>query len=106
MDCRIDHRSYERQGIDQLPTIHEGVTVRAMEAKGIRTNKGDLNRWIKTPNDLIRNLKKKISALLDWLKEAHEELSKPQAPNLAQLLGEYYTNRNTGGIAGACVCAE
>ena len=96
MDCRIDHRSYERQGIDQLPTVHEGVTVRAMEAKGIRTNKGDLNRWIKATNDLIRNLKKKIAALLDWLKEAHEELSKPQAPNLAQLLSEYYTNRNAG----------
>ena len=62
-----------------------------MEAKGIRTNKGDLNRWIKATNDLIRNLKKKISALLDWLKEAHEELSKPQVPNLAQLLSEYYT---------------
>lgn len=96
MDCRIDHRSYERQGIDQLPTVHEGVTVRAMEAKGIRTNKGDLNRWIKATNDLIRNLKKKISALLDWLKEAHEELSKSQAPNLAQLLSEYYTNCNAG----------
>ena len=96
LDCRIDHRSYERQGIDQLPTVHEGVTVRAMEAKGIRTNKGDLNRCIKATNDLIRNLKKKISALLNWLKEAHEELSKPQAPNLAQLLSEYYTNRNAG----------
>ena len=96
MDCRIDHRSYERQGVDQLPTVHEGPTVRAMEAKGIRTDKGDLNRWIKATNDLIRNLKKKISALLDWLKEAHEELSKPQVPNLAQLLSEYYTNRNAG----------
>ncbi|MBD8933090.1 MAG: mobilization protein [Lachnospiraceae bacterium] len=96
LDCRIDHRSYEQQGVDQLPTIHEGVTVRAMEAKGIRTDKGDLNRWIKTTNNLIRNLKKKISALLDWLKEAHEELSKPQAPDLAQLLSEYYTNRNAG----------
>ena len=96
LDCRIDHRSYERQGIDQLPTIHEGVTVQAMEAKGIRTNKGDLNLWIKATNDLIRNLKKKISALLDWLKEAHEELSKPQAPNLAHLLSDYYSGRNAG----------
>ena len=61
LDCRIDHRSYERQGIDQLPTVHEGVTVRAMEARGIRTNKGDLNRWLKATNDLIRNLKKNMS---------------------------------------------
>ena len=94
LDCRIDHRSFARQGVEQIPTQHEGPTVRAMEAKGIRTDKGDLNRWIKATNDLIRNLKKKISVLLDWLKEALEELSKPQAPNLAQLLSEYYTNRN------------
>lgn len=72
------------------------MTVQAMEAKGIRTNKGDLKRWIKATNDLIRNLKKKISALLDWLKEAHEELSKPQAPNLAHLLSDYYSGRKAG----------
>lgn len=96
LDCRIDHRSYERQGVNQLPTIHEGPTVRAMESKDIRTNKGDFNRWIKATNDRIRNLKKKISALLDWLKEVHEELSKPQVPNLAQILGEYYSERNAG----------
>ena len=38
LDCRIDHRSYERQGIEQIPTVHEGPSVRAMEAKGIRTD--------------------------------------------------------------------
>ena len=47
LDCRIDHRSYDRQGVEQIPTQHEGPTVRAMEAKGIRTDKGDLNRWIR-----------------------------------------------------------
>ena len=47
LDCRIDHHSYERQGVEQIPTQHEGPTVRAMEAKGIRTDKGDLNRWIR-----------------------------------------------------------
>ena len=36
-DCpeRIDHRSYERQGIDQLPTVHVGVSATQMEKKGI-----------------------------------------------------------------------
>ena len=96
LECRIDHRSYERQGVEQPPTVHEGPAIRQMEARGIRTNKGDLNRWIKATNALIGKLKKKITALLDWLKEVHEELSKPQAPNLAQLLSEYYTNRSTG----------
>ena len=47
LDCRIDHRSFARQGVEQIPTQHEGPTVRAMEAKGIRTDKGDLNRWIR-----------------------------------------------------------
>ena len=67
---RIDHRSYERQGIDLLPTIHEGPAVRQMEAKGIRTDKGEFNRWIKVTNSLIQSIRKKIAALLDWLKEA------------------------------------
>ena len=34
---RIDHRSYERQGIDQIPTVHLGVAASAMEKRGIAT---------------------------------------------------------------------
>lgn len=94
--CRIDHRSYERQGLDTLPTVHEGVAVRQMEAKGIVTDKGDLNRWIKAANKLLRDIRKKIATLTDWLKELKEELSKPQAPSLVDLLSAYYTARNAG----------
>ena len=93
---RIDHRSYERQGIDLLPTIHEGPAVRQMEAKGIRTDKGEFNRWIKATNSLIQSVRKKIAALLDWLKEAKEELSKPQTPDLISLLQSYFDQRNAG----------
>ena len=70
LDVRIDHRSYERQGVDLLPTIHEGATVRAMEKKGIRTEKGEFNRWIKATNAVIRDIKKKIALLFDWIAEA------------------------------------
>ena len=93
---RIDHRSYERQGIDLLPTIHEGPAVRQMEAKGIRTEKGEFNRWIKATNSLIQSVRKKIAALLDWLKDAKEELSKPQTPDLISLLQIYFDRRNAG----------
>ena len=96
LDCRIDHRSYERQGVEQIPTQHEGPTVRAMEAKGIRTNKGDLNRWIRKTNAMFREAKQKIVALIDWLKEIKAELSKPQPPTLVELLSAYYDNRNKG----------
>ena len=99
LPCRIDNRSYERQGIEQLPTVHEGPAVRQMEARGIRTDKGNLNRWIKTTNDMLRNIKKKIVGLMDWLKEIKEELDKPHLPGIGQLLGEYYTMRNAGAYS-------
>lgn len=57
LDVRIDHRSYERQGVELLPTVHEGATVRAMEKKGIRTEKGEFNRWIKATNAVIRDIR-------------------------------------------------
>ena len=37
---RIDHRSYAEQGIEQLPGVHLGPTVAAMEARGIETERG------------------------------------------------------------------
>ncbi len=95
-DCRIDHRSYERQGIDQIPTVHEGPAVRQMVAKGIPTDKGDLNRWVRSTNAAIRSLRKKIATLLDWLKDVRQELSQPQQPNLGELLGDYIAMRNAG----------
>jgi len=99
LPCRIDNRSYERQGIEQLPTVHEGPAVRQMESRGVRTDKGNLNRWIKATNDMIRNIKKKIAGLLDWLKEIKEELDTPQSPGIGQLLGEYYGVRNAGAYS-------
>ena len=91
---RIDHRSYARQGLDLLPTIHEGATVRAMERKGIPTDKGEFNRWIKATNALIREVKRKISTLLNWIQETKAELSKPQESDLVSLLNDYYTGRS------------
>ena len=99
LDCRIDRRSYERQGVEQIPTQHEGPTVRAMEAKGICTDKGDLNRWIRKTNAMLREAKQKIAALIDWLKEVKAELSKPQPPTLVELLSANYDNRNKGAYS-------
>ena len=93
---RVDHRSYERQGLDLLSTVHEGVVVRQMEAKGIITDKGDLNRWIRKANILLQDIREKIAVLADWIKAAKEELSKPHSSSLADLLTTYYTTRNAG----------
>ena len=99
LDVRIDHRSYERQGVDLLPTIHEGATVRAMEKKGIRTEKGEFNRWIRATNAVIRDIKKKIASLIGWIADMKAELSKPQAPDLVSLLNAYYTQRRAGAYS-------
>lgn len=99
LDYRIDNRSYERQGIDQLPTVHEGPSVRAMEAKGIRTDKGDLNRFIRKTNALLREAKEKINALIRWLKDVKAELEKPQSPTLNDLLALHCANRNKGAYS-------
>ena len=99
LSCRIDHRSYERQGVDLLPTVHEGPTVRAMEHKGIPTEKGEFNRWVKATNAAIRDIRKKIAALAEWLKEVKAELSKPKSPDLVPLLQAYYDRRNAGAYS-------
>ena len=99
LDVRIDHRSYLRQGVDLLPTVHEGAAVRAMEKKGIRTEKGEFNRWIKATNAVIRDIKKKITLLFDWIAEAKAELAKPQTPDLVSLLNAYYTQRKAGAYS-------
>ena len=100
LDCRIDHRSYERQGVEQLPTVHEDPIVKAMEQKGIRTDKGDLNRWIRKTNAILREAKQKIAFLIGWLKEVKAELSTPQPPTLVELLSAYYDTRNKGAYSG------
>lgn len=47
---RIDHRSYEDQGIERIPTIKLGAAA-ALEARGTLTERGDINREITAAND-------------------------------------------------------
>ena len=92
----IDHRSYEAQGIDQIPTVHEGPLVQQMEKRGVRTQKGGLNNWIRTTNRVIAAIRKKIKSLLDWITAVKEELAKTKEPDLADLLIRYHDMRNAG----------
>ena len=49
-DITIDHRSYERQGVEQIPTVHMGAAATQMEKRGIRTERGDMNRIVEVKN--------------------------------------------------------
>lgn len=72
---RIDHRSYKRQGIDKIPSIHLGVAAFQMEKRGIQTEKGNVNRQIAADNKLLKEIKARITRLYNWSKE---EAARPQ----------------------------
>ena len=96
---RVDHRSFKRQGIKQIPTIHLGASASAMERKGIRTEKGDINREIKKQNELLKNIGNEIKKITSWLagfkdklKESYKEYkdqSKKQIENDSGLFNLY-----------------
>ena len=66
---RIDHRSYKRQGVDKIPTVHMGPAASQMERRGIVTDKGNINREIATDNKLLKEIKARITRLYNWSKE-------------------------------------
>ena len=80
---RIDHRSHADRGLTEQPTIHEGVVARALEKKGIVSDRCELNRQIKADNALLRELRRQVKKLaqgaqntLPALAEAMENLRK------------------------------
>ena len=70
---KVDHRSYQRQGIEQIPTIHLGVSATQMEKKGIATDRGNINREIKHQNAILREISRRIKALLNWIRGISKE---------------------------------
>ena len=67
-DARIDHRSHAERGLDEQPTIHEGVIARALEKKGIIAERCEINRQIKMDNALLRELKATVKKLMQTVK--------------------------------------
>ena len=75
-DARIDHRSHAERGLVEQPTIHEGVVARAMEKKGIISDRCELNRQIKADNALLRELKAAVKKLAQEVLHSLPELAK------------------------------
>jgi len=67
-DAHIDHRSHAERGLDEQPTVHEGVIARALEQKGIISDRCELNRQIKADNALLRELKTTVKMLMQAVK--------------------------------------
>ena len=70
----IDHRSYERQGIDQIPTIHEGYAARQIAAKGGTSERVEINNEIRERNSLMRKLAEQLKQIALKIKEFGNKL--------------------------------
>ena len=106
-EITAEHRSFERQGIDLLPTIHMGAAVTAMERRGIQTEVGNMNREIKKINALILSSMENIERLADKIaflekekkaavREEEKEASaqEKKSGTLIPLLMEWQKNRS------------
>ena len=73
---RIDHRSNAARGIDEIPTIHEGVTAQALKRKGIISDRCEINRQIREQNKLIRAIRDEITKLKNTIMTSVPALAK------------------------------
>lgn len=67
---RIDYRGHAERELEEQPTIHEGVIARALEKKGIVSDRCELNRQIKADNALLRELKAQMKKMAQAVKNS------------------------------------
>lgn len=88
LDERWEYRSYQEQGIELIPTIHLGPSASALERKGIRTNRGDVNREISRRNALLMKAKLEFEEAAAALDQAKRELIDSLAAASAAVTGK------------------
>jgi len=71
-EARIDHRSHADRGILEQPTIHEGVTARAMEQQGFIADR-------KTDDDGMKEVKQWVASMEGSLQRLEQTEAKYQA---------------------------
>ena len=93
---RIDHRSNAARGLDEIPTIHEGVTARALERKGIIADRCEINRQIKADNALLRELKAAVRKLAQAVKNTLPVIAEAMEKLRANMIVFRYQLRHIG----------
>ncbi len=81
---QVTHKSLEDQGIERAATIHLGPTASAIERKGERSDRGEVNRQIAAENVERRDIRKEITATYD----RHAEVSPQTQSSTASLKTE------------------
>ena len=98
LEERIDHRSFADQGRDEQPTIHEGVAARAMEKKGIVSDRCELNRQIRRDNALLRQLKAEFQKLVKAVQDTIPALAQAMEKLRANMIVFAYQIAYASGI--------
>ena len=93
---RIDHRSNAARGLDEQPTIHEGMTARALERKGIIADRCEINRQIKANNALLRELKAAARKLAQAVKNTLPAIAEAMENLRANMIVFHYQLRHIG----------
>ena len=94
---RVSMKSYDRQGINQIPMIHMGPQITAMERNGIRTRIGSMNQEIRIINRELFSLQRMIGKIDSWLSGVEDAITEielqPKEVNLADLLIRKFSER-------------
>lgn len=97
--ARIDHRSYERQGVDEIPTLHLGPTSTTMERKHKaeqerkgepykpQTFKARENERRRTLNDHVREIVRELAATVREVAEQAKNAKKSAVHALLRAVG-------------------
>jgi len=93
---RIDHRSHADRGLTEQPTIHEGVVARALEKKGIISDRCEINRQIKADNALLRELKATVKKLKQAVKNSVPAIAEAMEKLRGSMLIFSYQLRHIG----------
>lgn len=93
IDERVDCRSFKDRGIDEQPTIHEGVSARIIEQRGGVSERCEINRQICKDNALLREIKEQIKKLSEVVVDKVKKSVSDFAHTLEQLRNRFIFNR-------------
>ena len=96
---QIDHRSYKRQGKEQIPTIHEGYIARKMEREATGSSERvSFNQIVKYINNELKSLREKIRGIIQ---EVHKLEQGREQDERVQIRHEFDTRtKQTGARKG------
>lgn len=102
---RVSAKSFEEQGIERIPTIHEGHYARQLEEKGEVSDRCEINREIKAANTELEQLDRQQS-LYERLVEQLKNKLKEKLEELNERFNKYRTTRTADGPVGGIADGE